>query len=103
MVQLMLLKGADKDAFDDQEWTPLGLAAYQGYLAAALALLAAGADVRLRCGEFQYPVVHAAAHQGHVEILRALIEHGADVDAVNSRRSTALHEAACYNQTEATK
>jgi len=48
MVQLLLLKGADKDARNTNECTPLSLAIYNGHVGAAVALLSAGADVDLR-------------------------------------------------------
>lgn len=81
MVHLFLLKGADKDAFDHTTTsTPLYLAIHQGQAATTQALMAAGADVNLRCGDVT-PAIHRAAHNGHVGILRAVIEYGADVEA----------------------
>lgn len=77
MVQLLLLKGVDIDSFDDGEWTPLSLAVLQGHLAAAQALLAAGADVSLHCSEMKFTVLHIAAKMGRAEILGAVIEHRA--------------------------
>lgn len=74
--------------------TPLCLAASFGHLAAALTLLAAGADVSLRCGACNFSVAHAAAEEGHVEVLRAVIEHGAGVDADSEGQRTALHVTA---------
>lgn len=70
MVQLLLVKGADKDALDNQVMTPQYLAGYQGHVAAAinLALLGAGVPVNVRCGEFKSPVVHAAAQAEQDEI-----------------------------------
>eukprot|EP00752_Nemacystus_decipiens_P007696 g6879.t1 len=101
LVQLLLLKGADKDALDNEEMTPLVLAGYQGHVAAAQALLAAGADANHRCREYKTPVMHVAAQEGHVEILRALIKHGADVAAVDTDGRTALHIAASFATSEA--
>lgn len=101
MVELLLLKGADKDVFDNVCRTPLYLAVDKGNVVAALALLAAGADVTLRCCRTKAPVMHVAAEKGHVEILRAVIEHGADVDAVDANQCTALHHAALNDEAEA--
>lgn len=53
IVQLLLLKGADKDAVDSHEYTPLYIAIHFDREAAALALLAAGAIVTLPCGAFR--------------------------------------------------
>ena len=88
MVQLLLLKGADKGALDSQEHTPLFLAVENNNVAAALALLAGGANSLIRRGDG--PAFHVAARPGHVEILMAAIERGADVNA----RGPLQHRAA---------
>lgn len=46
-MQLLLLKGADKDALDYFGRTPLYLAAWEDELGAVLTLLAAGANFSL--------------------------------------------------------
>ena len=97
MVELLTLKGADRDAMDRSESTPLFLAVCGGHHAAEVALLAAGADVSLLCGWLKESVVHVAARHGLVEALRAVIEHG-DVDAVDREQYTALHVAVQSNQ-----
>lgn len=62
---LLLLKVADKDALNNCNETPLYLAV-NGNMAAALALLVAGADVSLRRGYIKTSVVHAAAQHRFV-------------------------------------
>ncbi len=102
MVQLLMRKGADKDALDGNEWTPLYTSAYYGSEAATVALLAGGADVNLESGHGKTSVIHIAAEDTHVDILRAVIEHGADVDAADGTyQNTALHLAAQSNRAEA--
>ena len=93
MVQFLLLKGADKDVMDNDGRSPLYLSAAADQHDAALALIAAGADVRRP--------MHMAAKRGHVGVLRALIEHGADVNADDPHVGTALRQAATFNQFEA--
>lgn len=101
IVPLLLLSGSDPDAMDGSECTPLFLAVRCGHVAAALALLAAGADAGLRCSRHKETTLHEAAEQGNVEILRALIEHGADVDAAGDPHEfTALHRAASKSNIE---
>ncbi len=50
-MQLLLHKGANKEAMDNKEWTLLCTAVYHGHAAASLALLVSGANVSLRCSE----------------------------------------------------
>ena len=49
-----------------------------------IALLAAGADVSLRCGPDETPMMNVAAERGHVEIVRAVVEYGVGVHAVDT-------------------
>jgi len=100
-VQLLVLKGADKDGLNAHKDTPLFAAILNGHVTAALALVAGGADVSIPCGETGRSVVDIAAQEGHVPILRALIEHGADVNAADTELCTALHIAAHHNRVEA--
>ncbi len=99
IVQLLMLKGADKDATSSGGWTPLFTAAFHGHVASALALLAGGADMSIRCDEY-FSVLGVAAQRGHADIVRAAIEYGADVDAVDRKQRTALHLAARANKVE---
>lgn len=94
----MLLKGAAKDMFDNRWWTPLYTTVVHGHVAAALALMAGGADIHLRHGELETPVAYQAAQLGHVENLKAAVAYWADVDAGDKKFSTALHMAAKNNE-----
>ena len=97
IVQLLMLKGADKDAMDSIKGTPLYSSVWAGHVTSVLALLAGGADVHIRCGMLKHPVLHRAAREGQVDILKAVIEHGADVNAVDAHQRTALHCATVNN------
>lgn len=95
MLQLLVLKGGDIDAWDDNFWTPLYTAAHSagmgGDPAVLFALLAAGADVHLRSDKlFKRLPLHLAAFAGCADVLRALIEHGNDVNAVDVFQDTVL-------------
>ena len=103
MVQLLLLKGADKDAFSRCGFSPLFFAAHYGQVTSARALLAGDANVNLNSRGCGTSVAQAAARSGHVDILKAAIEHGADVDAVDKHQNTALHRAAEADEVEASK
>jgi len=100
VMRLLLSKGAGKDTLNHIEKNPLFLAVCFDFTAGALALIAAGADVNVRCYR-KSTMVQEAARQGNVDILRAMIEHGADVNAADRDDITPLHEAGRFNHTEA--
>ena len=95
MVQLLLLKGADKDALtaDTREFPPLFLAIESNNVATARALLDAGVGVNTPQSSGR-TALHMAAQTGHVEMLRAMLEYGPEVNAVDAVGYTALHVAA---------
>ena len=65
ILKLLLLKGAYRDLLDRTERAPLHPAARNSHTAAALALLAAGADVNLLHGNHKESVLHVAAEWAH--------------------------------------
>ena len=99
MVQKLIEYGADIDARDEYEWTPLywasrGLTSKD--VPALRSLLECGADVNVRArtddnvgDDFTTPL-HRASAYGAVEIVRLLLENGADVEAVNVAGKTVL-------------
>ena len=79
----------------------LYMAIAHGYLAIALPLLTASADVSLRCGgELQAPVILGAAETGNVEAFKAVIGHGTDMEPTVADKNTALHFAATFDQSQ---
>lgn len=64
MAESLLLRGADKDAWDGRWNTAVYIAAHFGHLTAAQALWAAGADVEFRYGRLGKMALHAAAWKG---------------------------------------
>lgn len=82
-------------AYSHDGWTGLHLAAYFGHMAAAEALLAAGADIHAwsRNSQRNQPL-HAAAAGDHPDLVALLIVAGADVNARAAGGFTALHSAA---------
>lgn len=91
MLRFLLRKGAEKGRLGPQDCSALYCAAQFGRLAATKALLDAGADVGIRCGEIQNLAQHIVAENGHVDVTKALLDHGADVDAGRADGVTALH------------
>jgi len=78
------------DGFDV---TPLHLAAQQGELCTAVALLEAGADVDAKDAWGETPL-HFAARSGNTAVCKSLLEHGAEINAINDSSFTPLWEAA---------
>ena len=76
-------------------WTPLHLAAFFGYRAAAERLLDAGAEIAaVSRNALTNTPLHAAVAGGHVELALLLLERGADVTATDAGGHTPLHIAA---------
>ena len=80
-VELLLEAGADATLVDQAGETPLMLAARTGGAALAARLLAAGAPVDAREGDYDQTALMIAAREGHADVARLLLGAGADVDA----------------------
>lgn len=95
--QLLLRAGANADARNRYDVTPLALACGRGDAPIVEALLNAGADANTSLPEGE-TVLMAAARSGSVDVLRLLLAHGADLSARESwRGQTALMWAAAEN------
>jgi len=81
--------GADVNAKEEDGWTPLHYAVYEGYKEIAELLIAKGADVNAK-EEDGWTPLHDAATK---EIAELLIDNGADVNAKDGTGSTALDTA----------
>ncbi|CAN0506041.1 unnamed protein product, partial [Ectocarpus sp. 8 AP-2014] len=115
IVSALLLKGADIDVLDGCGESPLIWAADEGQLAAAEALLAAGANFNIRSTDRNNSgcaALDCAAHHGYAHILKALLAHGADanaplieegvdVDLMTHDGRTPLAFAACASENKA--
>ena len=97
LVRALVGRGAALEARDHDAMTALGIAAQNGKLKAARALLAAGADVNAAVAKGGYSPLMLAAISGSQELAAALIAHGARVNAANPGGVTALMIAAAGN------
>lgn len=106
MVQLLLRKGADKDAFSSNNSRNRRKMDALSLAVTTIIWTRCRITTRPHRGG---PVVFQAVRLGRVEILRAMIEHGADVDSVcllhstffqEKKEATCLHLAAWHNQVE---
>ena len=89
----LLDSGADFEAINNNDFTPLGLAAAAGAVDSIRALISAGADIEGRCFN-DYTPLHLAAAAGEANSILALIALWADIEARNITWGTPLHLAA---------
>ena len=85
VAKILLQNGADVNANDNYQWTPLHLAAYYGDSKIAKLLLENGALVNAKNIDGKTPI-HLAANKGHSEVVEILLKYGArkDESAKNS-------------------
>lgn len=77
---------------DNQGWTPLHDASWNGYCDVVRLLLQYGADLKSKSGNNDTPL-HLAARQGNLATAQVLLENGAIVHVQNESRETPLHSA----------
>jgi ankyrin repeat protein len=90
--RLLIERGADVNAQDDQQDSPFLYAGAEGRLQILRLTLAAGADLK-STNRYGGTALIPAAHHGHVETVRTLLQTKIDVDHVNRLGWTALLEA----------
>ncbi len=100
MISVFATEGANVNAQNPAEDTPLHLAAAAGNIAAIHALVAAGANLRALDFSGNRPL-HSAAGNGHAEAVATLLAAGARVTDTNDDGRTALDEAVRGNHTAA--
>jgi uncharacterized protein len=92
------------DAYAQDGFFPLGLAAFFGREDAVRLLLSRGANLDQKArNAMKVAAIHAASAEGGFRIARLLIEAGADVNAVHQAGFTPLHAAAMTGQLELAK
>ena len=103
IVKLLLESGADPNAKDDQQSTPLHHAMYSdGAISLAKMLIQAGADINAENRD-QWTSLHIAAKHQNTEMVQMLVHEGADVHARERENWTPLHVAAKHSSTEMVK
>lgn len=100
VVDTLLAYTANPNVMDRQHgFTPLRLAAEEGYLRIVEKLIANGALLNT-VDTIGYTAIMRAALRGHVEVVRALIASGADVNIAGAAGMTALMWAVFWNEKE---
>ena len=92
IARLLIERGADVNAKDDQQDSPFLYAAAEGRLQILRLTLAAGADLA-STNRYGGTALIPAAHHGHVETVRELLQTKIAIDHVNRLGWTALLEA----------
>lgn len=100
--ELLIAHGADVNARDGQDRTPLMSAARYGSVEISELLIAHGTDVNARDREYRTPLYNAA-YNNAVEISELLIAHGADINVRDVEDDAPLHSAASGGAVEVAK
>ncbi|CZR58832.1 related to beta transducin-like protein [Phialocephala subalpina] len=101
-MQLLLQKGADVEAKDKRDQTPLYLASMNGHYKVAQLLLDQGADVKAATTNGWTPL-HVASTKVHCEVIQLLLDQGADVKAATTDGWMPLHVASANGYREVTQ
>jgi ankyrin repeat protein len=94
LIEILIENGADVDARDESNKTPLILAAQAGHARAVRTLLKLRADSNAADDDGVTPLIAAAAHGATHLVLRPLLEVGAYVNTQARNGATALFYAA---------
>jgi ankyrin repeat protein len=98
VAQLLLAKGADVEAEDDDRETALHKASSRGQKTVVELLLKKGADINVR-GKYNMTTLQVAAQWGQEEVIRLLLGAGANVNANDGDDYPALHMACNGHET----
>jgi ankyrin repeat protein len=102
-VSRLLSDGADVNAKDSLDRTPLHFASGRGHLQVAQALLDRGADIEAKDNEGMAPL-HWSCMGGHMAVVKALVSGGANILATtNSLGQLPIHFAVMCRQRELSK
>ena len=91
------LRGGTKE---EDNWSPLFVAAREGNLRCVKALITARADVNFQNTIWGSTPVNIAAQRGHVDVIRTLSENGADLNRAFHGGESPLYTAAYNNRVE---
>jgi len=97
-LKYLVAQGADVNAKDKRDWTPLHYAAeFNPNVEVLKYLVSQGAEVNAKNEDDCTPLHFAALLNSNVEVLKYLVSQSADVNAKNKNGCTPLHFAAGAN------
>ena len=82
-------KYVDVNSKDDDGWTSLHVAAFNGNLDAIILLLQSGAQINSLDNDDWTPL-HCAARKGYLKVVELLLQEGAQTDAKTKHNETPL-------------
>ena len=103
VIKILFKRGADLEARDKRNHTPLIRACYYGKESVIDVLINLGADIEARTPKHGFTGLHIATLEGHNASVRRLLERGAAVDSRTQAGDTALHLAAWEGLPEVVK
>ncbi|MBA3954145.1 ankyrin repeat domain-containing protein [Candidatus Dependentiae bacterium] len=98
LVQDLLNNGANVNAQNTQNYTPLHFAAAHGHTALAQLLIDNKAPINAQATQ-NFTPLHLAAQYGHTALAQLLIDNKAPINAQNTQNVTPLHCAAAQGHT----
>jgi len=102
IANLLIEKGADVNAVNKFQITPLFSAIEKGHKELVEILVDHGANVNFKSDYFGYPI-HRAVYMNHPDILKLLIENGARLEVKDPSGRTPLQEAGLMGRIEEAK
>lgn len=98
--QVLLDAGADPNARDDDNITPLLMAASEGFDVVVKALVKSKCDVNIPNDSVKRTALHLLSYKGHTESINALVYGGAKIDACDIYNRTPLWYAIQNKKTD---
>ncbi|CEJ87161.1 hypothetical protein VHEMI04323 [[Torrubiella] hemipterigena] len=92
LIQLLIDKGADISAMDNEGNVPLHFASSFQKVEATRVLLDNGAEIQATNDEGE-TALHLACKDGHLDVVELLLKNGADVNALDNQGRTPLFQA----------
>ena len=102
VVNILLDRGANVAAKNNEGVTALYWAANNGHTSILLLLLKKGANCRPK-DKIGWTPLHRATFNGHTNVVRVLLDNGADIEATDDTKWTALMRAATMGNVEVTQ
>ncbi|KAH3735339.1 E3 ubiquitin-protein ligase MIB2-like [Dreissena polymorpha] len=96
--QVLLDAGADPDVRDNDNITPILMAASEGFDVVVKALVEAKCDVNIPNNSVKKTALHILSFKGHTECINALVFGGADINACDVYKRTPLWYAIHNNK-----
>ena len=98
-VKVFLSCGADVNARDERDWTPLMISSFNGHQELAVLLIRCGAKIQTE-DRNGYTPLHWAAFNGYAEVVELLLAKGAQINARSQFGWTALMQSATRGHIE---